>query len=485
MKKILLLVPPSDRLVLRGNYCSNESKANYYVPPIDLILLSGILSNDYQVEYMDCIAQELNEEKSIKSIVGIMPDIVIFVTGAISEHDDVIYLNNIKKHLKEIILIGTGDILTFNGKEYLKNNLFVDAVLLDYTSLEILDYLKNDYSRIENIIYRNSDSTIAEPMKNLTKVKVYGDDKNKENMKIGIPDHKLYVNLNYRIPHGIYKKFVITSLSFGCPYICSFCPQEKIKYKYRDMDEVILEMHSIHKLGIKEVYFYDQTFAFDRKYTIEFCSRLISENINIKWICLSRVDVMDDELLEIMAKAGCHTIQFGVESVDENILKDSKKSISNSKYFSVFSKCKKLGIRTLGHFIIGLPGETSETAKMTAEYAIKLDCDYAAFNIAEAPLGTTLRDQLIKEGNLSDTKEVDFIAYQAYIPEGVEFKDVLSWRDNAIKSFYLRPTYIFKKLFLFRSLHELTNNMQDGVSLLKTVFGNLSYKNRRNRGSKK
>ncbi len=478
-KKVLLLVPPHERLVIRGNYCSNESKANYYTPPVDLIMLSAVLRNKYEISLIDAIAGDLNENKTLNGITEIKPDIIVFVTGGISEDSDEKFLKKLKDNFREVILIGSGDILLFDFENYLKKWHFLDAILLDYTSFDILSFLDKSSEEFDTIAYRKKDKIIYPKLSN-KKGKIYGDFKNREYMKIGIPMHELFIKFNYRIPHGMYRKFAMTIISFGCPYVCSFCPMQRLVYKYRDIEEVIEEMKYIVSLGIKEVLFFDQTFAARRKDAIHFCRRVIEENINIKWICMSRVDVTDYELLKLMKRAGCHTIQYGVESSSDSILKNSNKGVGTDKYFEVFNNCRKLGIKTLGHFIVGLPGETDETVKATVDYAIKLGCDYASFNIAEAPLGTKLRDEAVKKGLIDNSKQASFLAFQAYIPEGLNFEQIIKWRDYAVKRFYLRPGYLFKKLFSVRTMHEFLNNLKEGIALLRSAIGKFSYKKRVN-----
>ncbi len=476
-KNILLLNPPHEKLVIRGNYCSNESKANYYIPALDLVMQSAILGQKHNINLIDSIVEEIDDNETINKIKKISPDVIFFVTGGISEHQDKQFLKKVKNKFPETIFIGSGDILLFDHEKYLSNWDFLDAVLMDHTSLDILEFLKNREKLFDCIAYKKN-GKIYHPNIQNKKGKIYGDYKNQKNMQIGIPKHELFSKLNYRIPHGMYKKFAFTSISFGCPYTCDFCPQQRLLFKYRDINEVIVEIEYIHSLGIKEIFFFDQTFAARKKDTIFLCNEIIKRKLNIKWICMSRVDVTDKELLNLMKKAGCHTIQYGVESGSDAILKKSHKGIETDKYYEIFKHCKKLGIRTLGHFIVGLPGETDETVKATVDYAIKLGCDYASFNIAEAPLGTKLRDEATDEGVICGAKQASFLAFQAYVPEGVTFDQIIEWRDYAVKKFYLRPGYLIKKFLSIRTFHELLNNIKEGFALIKSVFGKSSYKKR-------
>ena len=476
-KNILLLNPPHERLVIRGNYCSNESKANYYIPALDLIMQSAILSQKYNINLIDSVAQELSDKETIEQIRDINPFAIIFVTGGISETRDENFLRKLKENMPDILLIGSGDILIFDYKTYMNKWDFLDAILMDHTTLDIIDYLEGETNELDCVAFKKN-GKIFPPKIPEKKRKIYGDFKNQKNMKIGIPKHELFAKLNYRIPHGIYKKFALTSITFGCPYLCDFCPQQKLLYKYRDIYEVLDEMEYIYSLGIKEVFFFDQTFAARKEDAVIFCEEMIKRKLKIKWICMSRVDVTDKKLLRLMKDAGCHTIQYGVESGSDSILEKSHKGVRTDKYYDIFNYCKEIGIRTLGHFIVGLPGETDETVKATVNYAIKLGCDYASFNIAEAPFGTKLREDAVEKGLLNFSKQGEFLAFQAYIPEGLNFEQIIKWRDYAVKKFYFRPMYILKKLFFVRSFYELKNNFREGIGLLSSVLGKFSYKRR-------
>ena len=144
-RKVLLLSPPSCRIVLRGNYCSNESKANYYPPPTDLLIISAILNSHHDLLIIDAIAEELKEEETRLRIDSYDPDMIIFVTGRISEQEDMHFLNNLKKTRPETALIGSGDFLLFSPIENLERYQFIDAILMDYSSRDILAFIDGDF----------------------------------------------------------------------------------------------------------------------------------------------------------------------------------------------------------------------------------------------------------------------------------------------------------------------------------------------------
>jgi anaerobic magnesium-protoporphyrin IX monomethyl ester cyclase len=470
-RKILLLSPPSSRTVLRGNYCSNESKASYYWPPCDLLILSAILNSHHDLHVIDAIAENLGEQETREQIDNYNPEIIIFMTGKISEREDMLFLMDLKKERPKTVLIGSGDMLLFAPIENLERYLFIDAILMDYASKDVIAYIDGHLSELEQIIYR-VDGEIISPWRPGKGVKHYGDHRERRDSKIGIPRHDLFPIKKYRTAIGQRFPFTVTMLTFGCAYICSFCPMEKLLFRYRDLSEVMEEMRFIQSQGIREVLFYDQTFASKREYFLEFCHRMFEEKIDLTWTCETRVDVMDEEILTWMKKAGCHTINFGVETADEVMLNSQKKEILNSQYSKVFSMCDNLGIKTLGHFIVGLPGENQKTIERTLQFAIELDCDYASFNIAEAPLGTSLREESLKKGWIQEDSEAQssFLANVYPVSGNNSFKEIVRWRNELVRRFYLRPSYILKRLTGVQSWYEAVVLVREGISLLRSIY---------------
>ena len=140
------------------------------------------------------------------------------------------------------------------------------------------------------------------------------------------------------------------------------------------MDE---ELHYLNGLGIGDIWFKDVVFGVNKSHYYELLDLLTGGQHKFRWATLSRVDIVTDELLEKMARGGCHTIQFGVESSDPEILESIGKGISPERVKEVFSNCRNLGIRTLAHFIIGLPGETMQSGRKTIDFALDIDPDFA------------------------------------------------------------------------------------------------------------
>jgi anaerobic magnesium-protoporphyrin IX monomethyl ester cyclase len=122
--------------------------------------------------------------------------------------------------------------------------------------------------------------------------------------------------------------------------------------------------------------------------------------------------------------------------------------------------------------IVGLPGENQKTIERTLQFAIELDCDYASFNIAEAPLGTSLRAEPLEKGWIQEDSEAQssFLANTYPVSDNNSFKEIVRWRNELVKRFYLRPSYILKQLTGVQSWYEAVVLVREGMSLLRSIY---------------
>lgn len=459
--KALLLNPPGDQLYLRDYYCSHASKARYYWHPYDLLVQSGFFADAFHVEALDAMVSRTSYEETAKILSEKEFDALFFLTGAVSWRKDFAFVENVIRD-RDVRVIATGDFLLTQGPKVMNEFPFLDAVLLDLTSAAVVEYLRGDLTGQprQNLHYRHKGNLILGERKLESKT-----------FTLPLPRYELFPYKRYRIPHGKGKPFASILTDYGCPFRCSFCIGGKLGYKTREISNVMEELRYVHSLGIRELWVKDLTFGCHRRHSMEFCQALIDSGMQFDWVTLSRVDVMDEEILSLMARAGCHTIQLGVESANEEILESISKGISKDRILEVFRTCRKLGIRTLAHFIIGLPGETEQTALETIAFAKQLDPDFASFNVATPRIGTDLRDSAIAKGYTREDLDVLDNSLSMPVMETETLSSSTLWRlrNRAIREFHLRPRYIWRLLKSFRSFREVYYAFREGIALLKTT----------------
>lgn len=452
-KKVLLFNPPGKMLYIRDYYCSKVAKGNYYNQPTDLVVLSGIIAEKYEVIVLDAIVEGLDDKTCISKIDNINNlRAIISLAGAVSWNEDRHILANIKLRYN-IPMIVTGDMFLEDGEAILKNYPLLDAIILDFTNTDVIAYLTGEEDKIKNMIYRRGDEIIKK-----TSLRTV-----EKEYTIPLPRHELFTG-NYNYPFVRYKPFATVLTDYGCPYRCSFCVMETLGFKQRPMDNVIAELCHLKNLGYKEIYFNDQTFGAKKLRAEELCNKMIEDGLKFGWVCWSRVDVINEELLKAMKAAGCHTILFGVETANEKSLKNMDKGYTLKEAAETFGLCKKYGIRTLATYILGLPGEDREDIMRTIEFAVRLDSDFVSFNTLIPRAGTQVRQYAVKSGWITagDIRMDQSGTYAVMGNEALTGDDILELKTYAVKRFYGRPLYIAKRLLGVRSLYEFKRLIMDG-----------------------
>jgi radical SAM superfamily enzyme YgiQ (UPF0313 family) len=243
----------------------------------------------------------------------------------------------------------------------------------------------------------------------------------------------------------------------GCPYKCTFCSHH---YGYggrlrkRAPEAVVAEMAALYEgAGVREFQFEDPSFTCDPAHVKEICRLIRTRGLKIAWNCNVRANTASEELFAAMASAGCRRALLGVESGSQDLLDRMKKGITLAEIRRTVELAGKYGMRVNAAFILGTPGETPETARATFEFAKELDPDYVMFSVYVPSPGGELFEELAAAGRL-DLDRVygaDYITvYSEQEPvaemSAVPAARLLALMEAYTRGFYLRPSYVFKRL---------------------------------------
>ena len=173
--------------------------------------------------------------------------------------------------------------------------------------------------------------------------------------------------------------------SRGCPFRCTFCSVASVwgrRYRYFSAQRVVNDVQDlIEKYGARGIYFREDNFTVNRKRVVDFCNRILERDIGIQWMCETRVDSLDRDLIQLMRDAGCTGLYVGVESSSQRLLDLMQKDITVEQTEAVFRWCNQLGINTYASFIIGIPTETLEERQQNIEFAKKIRATTFGMNI--------------------------------------------------------------------------------------------------------
>lgn len=232
----------------------------------------------------------------------------------------------------------------------------------------------------------------------------------------------------------------------GCPFHCAYCETKKLwgpTCRAFSAKRVVAEIeHLIQNFGSRGVYFVGDNFTINRKRTIRICNLIKEKNLDIKWVCDTRVDQVSRELLREMKSAGCQTIWFGVESGSARILEKLNKKITLEQISHAFKLCKEQGIQLACSFMVGIPGETVDDMNSTFKFARKLDPDWCQFNTYVAVPGSKLYDEIMENG-LYESVE-DFVTYVK--TDEFDYELVSKIQNRFHTTFNRSPRRILKKI---------------------------------------
>lgn len=453
--KVLLISPPGRERYVRDYYCSKVAKADYSYSPVDLLMLSGRFD---QVAFIDAVQEKLSEDACLSRVFAEAPEAIISLVAAVSWQEDRRFLSRIKKISPGMKIIVTGDVVLEDGERILSDEPWLDGILLDFTNADAVHYLDGRFERITQMIYREEGGAPivqVEPRKSGS----IND--------LPLPRHELFLNQGYAYPFVRHKSFATVQTDYGCPFPCRFCVMGSLSHRTRPLDDIIAELTCLKKAGIKEVYFNDQTFGGTPKRLEKICQAMLQADLGLGWCCWNRVDVVADQL-QLMKDAGCHTIMFGVDSANDATLKATRKGYTVEQVVETFRSCREAGLRTLGTFLIGVPGEDTVMASRTLELALEIDPDYVSFNVYVPRKGSSLRAEMIQSGELFDD---DVVLDQSGATVNISMSEILpeelkKLRDDAVRRYYLRPKYIWRSLVRIRTWYDFEVLVRTALSMV-------------------
>jgi len=211
-------------------------------------------------------------------------------------------------------------------------------------------------------------------------------------------------------------------------------------------------MEILINLGYKEIHIWDDCFSFDLDHAKGVCDEIIRRKLKISWNIYNgiRVDRVDEELLRKLVVSGCYRVSFGIESGDQNILNLAQKGITIQQIKNAVSQAKRVGIDTLGFFIVGLPGETKETFQKTLALAKEIDVDLPKIAIATPLPGTKFFNDWQAQGLIRSNNWSDYVLHtkkRVATHPNIGDEEMFEYYNEFYRAMYLRPGFIWKRFW--------------------------------------
>jgi radical SAM superfamily enzyme YgiQ (UPF0313 family) len=469
--KVLLTVPPISQVYdpsLPEVLLTEEDP----MPPLGLMYIGSYLKKHttHEVKILDPQVEKWDFKILAEKVLNEKPDVVGITTMTFTLLDVITTIKEIKSALPNVkIALGGPHVHIYPEETIRMEN--VDFLVLgegEETFRELLDNIK-DKEKLKNVVglvfldrHGNYVNTGIRPF-------------NKNLDELPFPARELVPYKKYYSSLGKVSPVTTMFTSRGCPYQCIFCDRPHLgkNFRPRSAQNVVAEFEECARLGIKEIFIYDDTFAVDRKRVLEICDLIVKKGIKISWDIRTRVNTVDDEVLSALKKAGCNRIHFGVEAGTQRILDILKKGITIEMAKKAFRLARKHKIQTLGYFMLGSPTETKAEILETIRVAKKLDPDFAHFTITTPYPATALYAMGLTQGILPSDYWKKFAKNptREFTPlfwEEILNKDQLNeLMRQAYRSFYLRPAYIARRIMAVRSFKEFFAKAKMGLKILE------------------
>ena len=410
-----------------------------------MLYLGKILEEDgNQVSVLDFSA-ELYKREKIKNALNSVDAVGITVMSeAIKKTNQII--NEIKSYDPEIVTIIGGPHPTLYPKDALSETGADISIQGDGEKIicEIKKAIQGNksLSEIPGIFYQEKSNIKHgkkyEPIADLD--------------SLPFPSRHLVKNYIYgRAYNPKIKKGEFTSIltSRGCPYKCRFCSRGAVSlnlYRVRSTKKILEELKEIYSDGYRYLTFMDDSFLSNKKQAIEIFDNIIKEGLELKmYITAARADSADKELYLKMKKSGVLSVQFGIESGNQEILDYYNKKTTVEKIRNAVNLSHESGFFTSGTVILGAPYETKKHFQNTLKFIKSLPIDTVSFLPLRYMAGSELWKEAVKTGKISEKEYLVHASSDKDLGFYSE-NELLKYCKNLQRSFYQRPKYLINLL---------------------------------------
>jgi len=453
MKNVMLLYPPGklyQRAEDRAQSNIDDSTASSVHACNDLGYCAAILlKKGYNVFLRDYQTEKSTAGDVKADILRFKPELIVISTTNATIKIDLDFINSVLTYHNCRFVLKSA--IFYDVDEELLNRLDFSHVSclvggeIDTVIGKVADgilFNNVDLSTVPGIIYHDGDS--------FKKTGFYTWECDLDS--IPFPARNLMNNSLYTRP-DTGEAMATIYVSRGCPSQCIYCLTPIISgrhVRFRSIENVFAEIEECYrKYSIRNFFFRADTFTIDREWAEKLCDRIINSDLHgkIEFTVNSRADTISEELLDKLKEAGCFTIAIGFESGNAETLKKIKKGTTIEKNLEAARLVKKSGIPLFAFFMIGFPWETHKHINDTFNLIFKINPDFIELHIALPYYGTELFDLCKSYGTLAgSTWGFDYFNPNTKGTATIPLEEIKKLKSRFLLRFYLRPSYICKRL---------------------------------------
>jgi radical SAM superfamily enzyme YgiQ (UPF0313 family) len=249
------------------------------------------------------------------------------------------------------------------------------------------------------------------------------------------------------------RPFVTLLSSRGCTYCCDYCPYwvaQGAHFRARAAENVAAEMEAVVRgCGARSILFRDPSFGLDRRRVVDLCRAVVARGLRVDWGCETRLDGLDDEVIAWLARAGCRSVEVGMDSLSPEAMRQNRRrTMAPAAIRDRLRRLTAAGIASAGLFVIGLPGDTEAAIRETIRFANDLDLTYVNYEIPVPFPGTPLYDRAVAAGQIAPVTFEQLAGRHPPLPTTAELttERLLALQNEGMRSFYVRPGRVLHTL---------------------------------------
>ncbi|MFH2203049.1 MAG: radical SAM protein [Elusimicrobiota bacterium] len=463
----------------KGERAANGNPVIMGFPPIGIMSLSAVLKRAGHKCIMFDQANPQTTDKDILDTIGReKPDLVgLSFLSTTSYPYAKILARQIRAAHPRVKMAFGGVFVTLNDAKVKKQCPEVDFICRGDGEQVILDLLESlpEPRTVKGITWMDRTAVVRNPDRPLERALDQWPEPDRESLKL---DFLESMPLDVPVVLSM-DRFTTMQTSRGCPFPCVFCDIPAFgqgKWRPRSAEHVVAELKHLEELGYRSVYFLDDNFLLQTPRIEKICDLIIQEGLTIKWACEGRVDCKDQErMFALMAKAGCRTLMFGIESGSQKVLDRLKKKQTLEQISSAVRSAKKLGIQLVhGFFVVGTPDETPEDMMRCFELAAALPLDTFGFNRLCTYRGTPLWDEYVRRGLVNDEEEwYKYFKCSEIDPTCMRGEQINEIRKKGFKKLFIYKLrhYPWQTFWLLRRFLQTMSFRDLWIILFKPFFG--------------
>ncbi|MDP3112005.1 MAG: radical SAM protein [Thermodesulfovibrionales bacterium] len=462
----ILLVNPFGSNWIEGLKGSAETSVR--MAPIGILSIAAYLAEKgVEVKVADCRMPAARANEAIKKMLSFKPDMAGFTattSGFIDAYRIAEALKNADPGIR--IIFGGVHVSALRGS-ILENFPCIDYVINGEGEKAMAELAAGaSLDSIQGLVYRNGsgikDNGVRTDLCDLDSLPFPA-----YNMLEGFPK-------TFQPPLFNYPRFPSATMisSRGCPYQCSYCDRSVFRksFRYNSADYLYEQMAFLRKeFNIRHIFFYDDLFTFHRKRIEEFCGLMRKKPLLMTFNCAVRVGHIDDDLLRMLKAAGCWMVSIGMESGDPGLLARHKSNMNLEEVKSAVRSIQRCGIRVKGLFMMGLPGETEQSIRKTADFIETLELDDVNMTKFTPFPGSPIYKTVREEGEFKEDWELMNCLNFVFVPHGIASGERLDelYRQS-LKKFYTSKNWLRKfGPLMFKSPHSTFRMLRNLPTFLR------------------